>query len=234
MLFLIGSGFGSFTQKGLSLLRRSDEVYIERYTGIIEDWQIEEWEQNHAISINELSREQVESDFLPKKAVEKNIALIAQGDPLTATTHISLILDAKELSVKWDVAHNASIYTAAPAKSGLQIYRFGRTTTLVNPRENYHPTSPLSIIKNNLENNLHSLVLLDTEPKPMSSQEALNQLSAFSKVVVISRIGFDDEKITYGLVEELKTKNLGKPPFTVIVPAKLHDLEKEWLEGLAL
>jgi len=79
---------------------------------------------------------------------------------------------------------------------------------------------------------MHSLVLLDTEPEPMDGKTALDMLSEFDSAVVLSRVGLEDEQITYGKIEELKSKELGKAPFTVIIPAKLHLLEQEYLESL--
>ena len=80
--------------------------------------------------------------------------------------------DAEAQGVPIRVIHNSSIYSAAPARAGLQIYRFGKTATLVNPRPNYQPKSSLGVIRKNLENDMHSLVLLDTEPEPMEAKAA--------------------------------------------------------------
>jgi len=193
---------------------------------------IEKLEEIIGKKVNLLPRSDVESQFLIEKAKSADICLLASGDPLTATTHITLVLDAKEKKIPVKVIHNSSIYSAAPARAGLQIYRFGKTASLVNPRENYKPTSSLDIIHKNLEMDMHSLVLLDTEPEPMDGKTALDMLSEFDSAVVLSRVGLEDEQITYGKIEELKSKELGKAPFTVIIPAKLHLLEQEYLESL--
>ena len=66
----------------------------------------------------------------------------------------------------------------------------------------------------------------------MEAKAALGMLSEFGEAVVLSRAGYDDEKISYGKISGLKTKELGKPPFAVIVPAKLHPVEQEFLEQL--
>ena len=41
-------------------------------------------------------RELVESDFLINEAKKQDIALLIYGDPLSATTHLSLINEAKK------------------------------------------------------------------------------------------------------------------------------------------
>lgn len=231
-LMLIGTGISfDLTLKGIDELQKCDEVYIERYTSLIEDEKISDLEKIIGKKVILLERKDVESKFLIDKAKTGNIALLASGDPLTATTHITLLLDAEKDKVAVNVIHNSSIYTVAAGKSGLQIYRFGKTATLVNPRPNYKPTSSLDIIRENLSRNLHTLVLLDTEPRFMEARDALEILGEFEKAVVLSRLGEKDETVLYGKISELKNKtNLGRPPFSIVIPAKLHLVEEEYLE----
>jgi diphthine synthase len=233
-LILIGSGVSfDFTLSGLEELKSCDEAFIERYTNPIEDSKLASLQERIGKKVTLLERGQVESSFLVKKAKDSDVALIASGDPLTATTHITLVMEAKEKKIPVKIIHNSSIYSAAPARAGLQIYRFGKTASLVNPRENYKPTSSLEIVRKNLEMDMHSLVLLDTEPKPMEAKAALEMLSEFDSAVVISRLGEPEEKITYGKISELKNKELGRAPFSVIIPAKLHLLEEEYLTSFS-
>ncbi len=233
MLYLIGAGIsGDLTLEGVEALKKCDEIYIEVYTNPPLADKIKEIEKFTGKQLMKVDRKEVESDFLLGYAKEKNIALISGGDPLTATTHVSLMIDARKQKIPVHIVHNSSVYTAAAGKSGLQIYRFGKTASLVNPRPNYKPTSSLDIIRANLKADMHTLVLLDTEPKPMEAKVALEILSEFGMVVVLSRLGEKDEKISYGEVDDLKKENLGKPPFSVIIPAKLHPIEEEYLEGL--
>ena len=55
-------------------------------------------------------------------------------------------------------------------------------------------------------------------------------LSEFDTAVVLSRVGHEDEKITYGKVNEIKNRDLGRPPFTVVMPAKLHPVEQDFID----
>ncbi len=231
MLVLVGSGVNAdLTFQGMEELKKSDEVYAEIYTNPPLKEKLSDIERRIGKNIVELGREKVESDFLVLEAVDKKVALISSGDPLTATTHVILVMECRKKNIPVKVIHNSSVYTVAPAKAGLQIYRFGRTASLVNPRENYKPASPLQIIRDNLKMDMHSLVLLDTEPQPMDAKNALKILSEFDKAVVLSKLGGEDERITYGSIPELLEKELGDPPFTVIIPAKLHVVEEEYLE----
>lgn len=234
-LLLIGTGIAfDLTLSAMDELRHCSEIYVERYTNLIEDDKIRTLEQKLGKSIKIIGRPETESRFLIERAkTAGTIALLASGDPLTATTHVTILMDAKKAGVETKIIHNSSVYSVAAGKSGLQIYRFGKTATLVNPRENYKPTSSLQIIRDNLQRDLHSLVLLDTEPHFMEATDALKMLAEFENAVVLSRLGEADEKVLYGRVSDLaKRTDLGKPPFSIIIPAKLHVVEEEYLDSL--
>lgn len=233
-LTLIGTGIAfDLTLSAIEELKSCERVYWEGYTGLLTPGQIASLSERIAKPCIELQREQVESSFLLNEARKARIVLLVGGDPLTATTHIALLLEAQKANIVARVIPNSSIYPVAAGKAGLQIYRFGKTVSLVNPRPNYQPTSPFEGIRQNLASNLHTLILLDTEPHAMEAKSALEMLEkagfANEKIVALSRLGFVNERITYGQIPKLKTQNLGNPPFCLILPAKLHPLEEEYL-----
>ncbi len=239
-LTLIGAGISfDLTLSAVEELKKCDEVYLERYTNIIEEGKIRSLETLVGKKIVILERNDIESDFLIKKAKSTNIALLSSGDPLTATTHITLLIDGKKAGIKTRIIHNSSIHTAAAGKAGLQIYKFGKTCTLPNPRPNYAPTSWFDTIKENVEKGAHTLVLLDTEPEPMDAKTAIELIEKVDKeglvkkLVVLSRIGEHDERVVYDEIIQLKSRDLGKPPFALIVPGKLHPVEEEYLSSVS-
>jgi diphthine synthase len=232
-LTLIGTGVSfDLTLSAIEALKTCHEAYIETYTNPIDTEKIKNLEHMIGKSITLLDRSHLESSFLVDKAKSADICILASGDPLTATTHITLVIEAKQKSIPVRVIHNSSIHSIVPAKAGLQIYRFGKTASLVNPRPNYKPTSSLDVIRENLKRDLHTLVLLDTEPTPMEAKAALEMLSEFDKVIVLSRVGHEDEKLSFGKISELKDQSLGRVPFTIIIPAKLHPMEQEFLQTI--
>ena len=98
-------------------------------------------------------------------AAGKDIAILCGGDPLMATTHKILLIEAKKQKVEIEVVHATSILTAAMGESGLDFYRFGRyapsrdgasTTGQYPSTRRYTRTSA---------NNLHTLLLLDYDSK---------------------------------------------------------------------
>ena len=106
------------------------------------------------------------------------------GDPLQATTHIDLQLQANEMGVTCKVMHGISITTILSGAIGLSNYKFGRSTTLTYPYGGWIATSPLEVIASNQYQGLHTLVLLDLDPsgqgignqKPMSPEDAYNSM----------------------------------------------------------
>ena len=140
--------------------------------------------------------------------------------------------------------HNASVLTAVAGVLGLQHYNFGPVTTLVLPEGDYRPTSPIDKIKANMKNGNHTLVLLDIkadqpdkEPVYMTASQAAWQLieaklSGEIKIAAAARVGREDQKLWYGKIKELAKTDLGKAPHSIVVPAKLHFTEREFLESL--
>ena len=68
----------------------------------------------------------------------------------------------KEKNIKTIIIHNASILTAI-GETGLQLYKFGKTTSI--PFKNENVETPYNVIKENQKNKLHTLLLLDLNPK---------------------------------------------------------------------
>ena len=127
-LTLIGTGVSfDLTLAGLDALKSADEAYMETYTNPIEREKILALERACGKKITLLQRERMESPYLAERAKAAKVCILASGDPLTATTHISLVMEARENGVAVEIIHNSSIYCAAPGRAGLQIYRFGRT-----------------------------------------------------------------------------------------------------------
>ncbi len=244
MLSLVGLGVAyDITLEGLEEAKKSDELYLESYTMPIEEKEMAELENAIGKKATRLARDKVEGGFLAERAKSASVCLLVVGDPLAATTHVSLLIDAKRAGVPVRIVHNSSILSAAPGKSGLQPYRFGKTVTLAYWRKNYEPVSPLQLIEQNLSSGMHTLLLLDLDPElgPMDAKAALGQLEkmekkygkkVFESLIILSRVGHPDEKISYGSRGQLRGKNLGKPPFCFCIPAKLHPVEEEYLSLL--
>jgi diphthine synthase len=117
--------------KGLEAIKSCDKLFAEFYTAALAGTSLTKLEQKFGKPIKVLTREEVEqTDNILKAAKKHNVAFLCQGDPLTATTHIELLLEAKELGIATEIIHGASIAVSVPGLLGLQYYKFGRTTTI--------------------------------------------------------------------------------------------------------
>lgn len=242
MLYLIGLGLWDekdLTVRGVETAKKCERVYLEAYTDKLGGLSKVKLEKMLGKQIVELDRADIEeTPFFIPEAIGWDIALLVGGDPLVATTHSDLLLRCKEKGVECQVIHNASIYSAI-AETGLQMYKFGKTATVVFWEDNFRPSSFYEAVKENSSRGLHTLLLLDIKKdKLMSPRHAIKTLIEIDtefkekKIVVMSRAGSKQPGMDYGRADELLSHKYGLGPHVLIVPGKLHPLEKEMLESL--
>ncbi len=233
MLKLIGIGLDHLNevkkQAIVNELCECTQIFLDTYTNFISKETIKNLEQ---LGIKTAQREFVESEEILIRAQTENVALLVSGDPLFATTHHSLIIAAHNKKIRWKVIHNISVHTAALSISGLQCYRFGRTTTLTQD----FLLSPFEFIKKNIENNLHSLVLADPSVNLNhiinNYIRASEELKLPREVIILSNLGTEKQFVRYSNIENFLPVKKELRPFCFIVPAKLHFMEKEFINSI--
>ncbi|KAF5355549.1 hypothetical protein D9758_006305 [Tetrapyrgos nigripes] len=182
MFYIIGLGLcdeSDVTVRGLNAIKNSSRVYLEAYTSIL----MVEKDRLEAFYGRELilaDRDVVEtqSDEILHNADTEDVSLLVVGDPFGATTHTDIILRARALKIPTRVIHNASIMNAVGA-SGLQLYNFGQTVSLVFFTETWKPDSFYDRIKENADLGLHTLVLLDIKVKEQSEENLARQVPPY-------------------------------------------------------
>jgi len=243
VLYLIGLGLDwlDLSQKALAILSKCDKIYLETYTSL-STYSVDKLARYLGKKVIPLDRKGVEETKpFVKEASMKDIALLVYGDPLTATTHIELLSTCKKKKIRVEVIHAPSVFTAV-AETGLQIYKFGKTASIPFWEKNHRPESFFDILESNLQANSHTLFLLDLRPpnKYLSIKEAINMLLTIAKQrrgVVIkqaigcARLGTKSAKIVYGTPSKVAKASYGNPPYCLIVPAKLHFAEEEFLKA---
>ena len=166
-LLLIGMGpgrLGAMTVEAKSAAKSADYRRYEAYTALWPEDELEKLEKEIG-SIEKVMRPEVEDPSeLLNLAKKRLVALLVVGDPLQATTHVDLQLQAIEAGVECLVFHGISITTLVTGSIGLSNYRFGRQTTITYPYGGWVATSPLEVIAVNLLQNQHTLALLDLDP----------------------------------------------------------------------
>ncbi len=247
-------GLGLYDEKDISLkgleeAKSCSVLFSEFYTANLTGTNKFKIEEFMGKSIEFLNREEMEKgDKIIEAAKENKVGILVSGDPMTATTHLSIRLRAKQEGIRTSIIPGASIITSAPALSGLHIYKFGKTTSLPFPKEGYFPTSPYDVVKKNLENDLHTLILLDIDEhaeKYMRANEGLRLLLEMEKerdegvisedtlVCVLGSVGSEEPVVKAGYLKDLLDEDFGEGLHCLIIPAKLHFMEAEALVEFA-
>lgn len=188
------------------------------------------------------------SDEILADAETKNIAFLVVGDPFGATTHTDLALRCRqhEPPIPTRTIPNASILTAVGA-TGLSLYNFGQTVSMVFFTESWRPDSFYDRVAENVGLGLHTLLLLDIkvkepdlaalargkivydEPRFMSVAQCVSQMLEVERkrqqgicgdqalAVGVARLGSEDQEIVAGTLQELSSADLGKPLHSVVL-----------------
>ncbi|KAJ5725439.1 Diphthine methyl ester synthase [Penicillium herquei] len=250
MLHLVGLGLADetdITVRGLEIVKRADRVYLEAYTAVLLVDK-EKLEAFYGRPVIEADRELVEtgSDEILAGADKADVAFLVVGDPFGATTHTDLVLRARELGIQTNVVPNASIMSGIGC-TGLQLYNFGQTVSMVFFLDNWRPSSFYDRIRENAQIGLHTLVLLDIKvkeqsmenmargrrifepPRYMTVAQCAQQMleveedrkegvySPDSLVMGAARVGAPDQKLVVGTLTELAEVELGAPLHSVVL-----------------
>ncbi|MBS3110020.1 diphthine synthase [Candidatus Woesearchaeota archaeon] len=247
-LYLIGLGLSDekdISVKGLEAVKKCRKVYLESYTAVL-SCPVSRLEEFYGRKIIVAPRDMVEKQAdvtILEDAEKADTALLVVGDPLAATTHMDILERAKSRSIKTEVIHNASVMNAIAA-TGLQLYKFGKTTSMPFPQKSFEPETAYDIIMQNRKNGSHTLVLLDLRPEKnmfITVNEGIKQLLKIelkrnekvfteqTKVVGCARIGSKGQQIIYGNAKDLLKIDFGKPMHCLVVPGDLHFMEEEIL-----
>lgn len=235
---------------GLEEVKTAKTVFIELYTSFMPNFSMKHFEEISGKRLNVVSRRELEEEngeTILKAAENDKAVLLVPGDPLIATTHVTLRIEAEKRGIKTRIVHGASIVSAVIGLSGLHNYKFGKSVTIPFPDETL-PETPYNVIAQNKKLGLHTLCLLDIkteEKRYLSIRESLDLLLKIEQkkkkrtvtmntlVVGIARAGSDNPAVKAGSVRKLLGYDFGEPPYTIVFPGKLHFMEAEALIILA-
>lgn len=248
MLTFVGLGLydcDDISVKGLKRIQAADLVLIEDYTSRLMGCTHAELERSFGRTIVRVTREEIEisPDWILSRALSEDVVLLSAGDPMVSTTHVDLRIRAASKGVETGIVHGASIMSAVCGLTGLQNYRFGRSCSIPFPHERWFPTTPLEVILQNFQRDLHTLAYLDIQGRRyMTIGEALELLERMAELrqerlpelfVGIARAGSDAPLVRAGALEHLMELDFGPPLHILVVPASLHPVEQEYLELFA-
>lgn len=199
-----------------------------------------------------------QSDDILKDADTQDVAFLVVGDPFSATTHTDLALRCRQNNppISTRTLPNASILTAVGA-TGLSLYNFGQTVSMVFFTESWKPSSFYDRIAENASLGLHTLVLLDIKvkepdlqalargkivyekPRFMAVAQCSSQMLEVEEerkgeicgkdalAVGVARLGSEDQQIVAGTLEELACTDMGRPLHSLVLCGRKMH-EMEW------
>jgi len=139
MLWFVGlgiSGTRSVPIEVVKIIQEADFVYLEAFTSPISKQYEDEIKNMVNGNFKIAKRWFVEDGQEILKASKNSTAvLLSYGDPYVATTHIELRTRAKLENIETSTIHSASIITSMIGEAGLQFYKVGRMSTIMNEKK---------------------------------------------------------------------------------------------------
>ncbi|WP_456482635.1 diphthine synthase [Methanopyrus sp.] len=247
-LYLVGgglSGVRDLTLRALEVLASVELILVDTYTSV---YNVNEADLKPLLNefggdpeVRMCSRRDLEERFFDLCEGYDRVALLSPGDPMAATTHMALVIEAVDRGWEVDIINGVSVFTAAPSKSGLELYRFGRTATIpLNVRSVY----PYDVLESNRRAGLHTLFLLEVGEDgefvsvadaaryllEVEREEGRGVLDPSDLAIAVMRLGFEDELVAWGTLEEISDWEAGDPPQALILPApELRETERVYI-----
>lgn len=251
-LIFVGLGLNDekgISVKGLDETKTAENVFMETYTSLMPDFNLQRFEELIDKKVKIVSRRQLEEENgaqILQAAKKAKTVFLVPGDPFIATTHVTMRIDAEKQGIKTRVVHGTSIMSAIVSLSSLHNYKFGKTVTIPFP-ENFSET-PYNVITQNKKFGLHTLCLLDlkaTENQYLSISQATKTLLEVEEkkkqgtitddtvALGIARAGSNNPALKADYIKSLSAYDFGKPPYSLIVTGDLHFMEADALIALA-
>ncbi|ABP95890.1 MULTISPECIES: diphthine synthase [Metallosphaera] len=251
-IYFVGLGLSKrfLTNASLEVLKGSDVIYADIYTSIscdINEKTLREITGKEIIPATREVLETKEKEIYKLLDSGKNVAIAVVGDPMIATTHVSLATGARARGHRVSVIPGVSVHCYMISRSMLSSYKFGKSVTVTFPVLDKLDYTPYRVIKTNRELGLHTMVYLDLkETGIMTADLALNYLKKMESdigdkvildddlVVIGERLGCADERVRAMKVVDALNQKFGAPPHIIIVPSRnLYEMEVEGLKCLS-
>jgi len=256
LIKLVGLGLSldSMTLRTLIELAKCDVVYLDTYTSI---WfpslsVLEGILKKLGIEIRLARRSDLEGagiNELLRAALDRDVCIAVAGDPMVATTHSAILVDAVNRGIGVSITLSTSIMNAIASMTCLQVYRLGKIATVVKPKNGIFYEYPLRVLAENRERGLHTPLLLEIDVDNgyfMDPREAIEILLEAQRrlgmevlrdddiVIVLKNVGRDEEPVEVSRVADVLRRRYERGVYTLVVPAKkLHPVEEECLNAIA-
>ena len=239
------------TLRALTVVREADYVFVDAYTSRLLGEGLNELEELIGRKIEVLSRSDLEEGLTRKVlslASVKRVALLVVGDPLVATTHIAIVVEAAKRGIDVEIVPGISIVPTALTLSGLMIYKMGRIATITYPVHGVLSEHPYNVLKDNDERGLHTFFLLEMDAEKgyyMTVPEAIEILYKLEEgrgegvvspqrlAVAVGALGDRRrQRVCPGTLDELMRFDADVPHTLIVVSPKPHFMEEEALDAI--
>lgn len=248
-LYLVGMGlsYKYLTLEALEAIAKADRVFVDTYTGQVD---LEGLEKVLAKSFVKVSRRELEEGsgrvILELLEEGKRVVLLVPGDPLVATTHVTLLLEAHARGFRFHVIPGVSIVPTALSMSELMVYKMGKIATVVYPKDGIVYEYAYDVIKANDSLNLHTLLLLEYDGEKgiaMRASEAIEILKSIEEirregvirddrlVSVVASLGYPDFIVCVGELKRILMLKVEVVHQTLVFASpRLHPIEVEMMK----
>ncbi len=245
-LDIAGLGIGDEPSLHMGVIRKMgdyDMIFLELYTSptLYTREDVKSLVEREVYEVNRRVLEEGSDQFL-NLCKAKNVLLLVPGDPLTATTHKSLVIEARRNGIDVRIYHNTSIYTAAIGEAGLDIYRVGASGTIMRGGVEVNMRNH-RILNVNYQLSLHTFYFLEYSREDgyvMDVYEGIEELSKDERslsildsedtyIIGMTWVGTTKQQIR---VFENTSEVDGLPkkaPSVIVIAANPHFTEKEYL-----
>lgn len=252
-LYLVGCGLAPdlITLRAIDVARQADYVLMDSYTSRLLGKGSAGLEELIGKDIVVVGRADLEEKVVEKVlslASKKRVALLVVGDPLVATTHNAVVVEAVKRGIEVEVVPGISIVPTALTMSGLMIYKMGRVATITYPVHGVYSEHPYNVLKDNDERGLHTLFLLEMDAEKgyyMTVPEAIEILFRLEEskreglispqrlAVAIGALGDKKkQRVCPGTLKELSSFEADVPHTLIVVSPKPHFMEEEALDAV--
>lgn len=251
-LYIVGAGLSPdlVTLRGFRVLRGCDIVFMDSYTSMLSNSDLEGVIGRGIHRLRRVDLEERFEEVLFKPILQGlNVALLVPGNPLDATTHVSLIVEAHRRNIAFEVIPAPGIVPNALSMAGLMVYKIGRIATITYPKHGVLSEHPYDVVKDNDLRNLHTILLLELDVENnvvMSIRDAVdillkleelrmeNVISRGRMAVAVSGLGGPNQRICFNSLEGLRRLPEHRGPHTLVITSpRLHFMEEEALKALS-
>ncbi|MCE4612418.1 MAG: diphthine synthase [Desulfurococcales archaeon] len=230
----------------MELLEKADKVYLDTYTMPIDDDLNRFLGSRFKGKLVQSTRRLLEDEYIKilEEARERHVIILIPGDPLIATTHISLIVEAVRRGIRVKVIPGISGVVAAMTATGLSYYKFGRTATIPGPWRHTTPYSTLEVVYSNMCMEAHTLLLLDIDDygRQLKPIDGLKELVRLEKrighsvlrditVLIVWDAGTEMEKVV-GYEPKRSFPIYEGRIASIVVPGRVNRIEAEHVDVL--